>query len=197
MAEPITPDEEKFMDPDIEEQMGTASAVQIMADQDGEFDPNSLMDQVRKQLEETRVAELFLDLPGYNGLVVARYGLVDGKELNKRGRRVWNETKDETERILLASMDTILAACTGIFLRPDQGEHNKLWPLDPHKRGEPAVFDADLAEWLGLTIEGNRARDVLYATFAENESAIVVHCARINRWLNDPSKGVEQILGGE
>lgn len=144
----------------------------------------SLIEQLREK-RRAAAGNITVDLPipGYRGSVVGRYRLVDplveGKEI---GDRVRAQFDDDRAREHYAFVDTLIAACQGLYLRTETGE---LEPIDPDGQG-PARYDARLADALG--IQAGSSRDVLDALFNGNKVAIDTHALRLAQWMADPSR---------
>jgi hypothetical protein len=148
--------------------------------------PESLMDRLRGKLAQAREeTTVDLDIPGYDGELVARYrGLDPVKEGEKIARRVERQFKSEAQRGVYTLVDALVTACEGIFVRNVDGE---LEPLDPDGLG-PCCYDERLAEFLGIDIShgantDGAARRCLLGVFAGNKVAIAVHGQRWQRWM--------------
>lgn len=147
-----------------------------------------------KSLDEHRLA---LPVPGYPAdleLVVQFHPLGDGRELEEIGKKAM---KEQEGRELAAVIDTIIAACEGIYLREDDGSLvglHVLYELGDQDR--PVRFsDPRLAE--ALEFDAPTTRDAVRAVFRENDAAILSVGEQLGRWLPDVTKQVDRRLLGE
>lgn len=137
----------------------------------------------RKRAEAASHTTVDLAVPGYKGDIVARYRLIDllveGKEIQDRMQRQFEKDDD---RMHFGMIDTLIAACTGLYFRNDDGQ---LEPIDPDGDG-PALYDHRLAAAFGY--EAESARDSLVKLFNGNNLAIRAHALRLSEWFADPSR---------
>jgi len=160
----------------------------------GEFDPEntvvtagtpvSLVDLIKaeqRELEEVR--DVYIAVKGYerSGLHIRYFRPHNGKVLDDIARRVAREHKDQYNRNLFTSVDTMIELCQGFYVQtPETGD--EYVELDPHMNGYPIKFDSALAEVIGG--EGlNDSRAVLFALFGDNEFMVLTHMEKLNRWL--------------
>lgn len=142
--------------------------------------PLDRLKERRRKAQEER-DPLDLDIPGYGGELVARYRVLSFEEMEKlqeRGGKMAQVADKEAE--LKITMDTIAAACVGIFLRED----DKLRPLnevDAKFGDEPVRYDERLAEAVGVDSEG-KVR-VLIRRMFPTELSILAHLQRISNWM--------------
>ena len=149
-----------------------------------EIGHGTLMEQLRrKRAEAASHTTVDLAVPGYKGDIVARYQLIDvlveGKEIQERLQRQFEKDDD---RMHFGMIDTLIAACTGLYFRNDEGQ---LEPIDPDGQG-PAQYDHRLAAAFGY--EAESARDALVKLFNGNNLAIRAHALRLSEWMADPSR---------
>lgn len=131
----------------------------------------------RQRLGEERL--LTLPIPGYDGMLVARYHYVDGMydDLKKIIERA--ERSKHPRRELYGQMDVLILACKEILLHaPDDemADENGLIPIDPETTTR---FDPHLAEILDF--EAARARDVVNAVF-RNALAVAQQNNELMEW---------------
>lgn len=153
---------------------------------------NSMMSRLREQHQKLASATTIdIDLPGFNGELVAKYRLLDvTHELQKIGQRVLREfSNNPGEQALYGAIDSMVMACEGLFFRNADGELSPLsesiGPEEP-----PIKYDTRLLEFLGLPPE-DTARGTVLALFARNEPLIVSHGQQLARWMRDTTKGVQ------
>ena len=158
---------------------------------------NNLQEQLRAQRQEALEDNTHdFPIPGYsNPILLARYRIIEGKESSRIMDKVRRQTKKEYDRNLWMTMDTIIAACEGLYIRdPDADEDEEPRPLDPDGNGT-ARYDERLAAFLGF--EAHSAREALLGVFANNETALMMHGARLSRWMGgiEMSADEEFLLG--
>jgi hypothetical protein len=158
-------------------------------------DEGSLLDDLRKKREEVADnTEVFIPLPGYDDpanppIMLAKYRLMEGQELGKIGKKVQQETRDQWERQIRATVDALIAACDGIYYDMLKGEG----PQQVTRNGVPIYgYTPELASILGFKAE--TAREVVMGVFVSNEVAIMQHGARFTLWLGNTSRKVDQDL---
>lgn len=150
--------------------------------------PSSVRDRLRAQRQEVqRQKWCDITIPGYDGELVARYRLVDGEELEKVGSRLRHKSKNQADRLVNGSMDTLIMACEGFYVRSQRDD--QLYPIQD-ETGEIMRYDDRLAEFLNFPAES--ARDVVRGVFGNNEMAIVQHNAKFSAWLADTSRDPDE-----
>jgi len=155
------------------------------------IEQESLLDQLRKKREEvTENNTCFIPIPGYDAyppILVAKYGILDGKELDNIGRKVARETKDRWQRNILAAMDVLIACCQGMYVDHQNGEEPE--PLTMN--GEPIIgYSADLAQ--ALQFNATTARQVVSGVFASNDLALMQHNVRLSMWMGNTSRRIDE-----
>jgi hypothetical protein len=154
--------------------------------------PESLKERLRRQRDENlTIQELVLALPEYKDPeLVAKYHFLDPHVLGKMGIKVRQEFKENIDRTLWGSVDSIIECCAGLYARLEN--EDELIPLDPDI---PMTYDTRLADYLG--IEGvETARQVVYEVFGRNPYAIIQHAMNLQRWMSDRSVDLDDGLGG-
>jgi hypothetical protein len=162
----------------------------------GENTPDNVLDLLKEQREQVRQnTEVTIPLPGYDQeppILLARYRLLEGPELERIASKVERETKPRWNRVVLSSVDTFIAACTGMYVDIN-GDGN---PVPMTLGGEPIPgYNDDLAQALGFKTQN--AREVVFGVFASNEMAIVEHNAKLSRWMGNTARRVDQGFLGE
>ena len=146
----------------------------------------SVIDRVRARRDE-RIADEHLDLPvpTWGGELVARFTVVDTDVLERITKRLQAGKADPG-----ADADFLVAACTGVFVREDDG------PLEAVTHdGQPVAFDKRLAVVLGIDAE--RAREVVDYLVKGNRLALGSLAVRVLNWMQDTSVEVEGQIVGE
>lgn len=116
---------------------------------------------------------LDLEVPGYQGRLIVRYGRVPWSAIGKAQELFANPGRDY-EGTLLAQADFLIAACREILVRDDDDE---LKPVDPS--GETRRFDPELSELLGAGTTSARA--TLRWIFG-NDPAVAVQAGAVLEW---------------
>lgn len=132
-------------------------------------------------------SEVF-EIPGYNGELVARYGIVPWGELKRLGQKA--ERSKNPRKELITQADTLIMACQEIMIRDQQGELQKLIP----ESEPPLRYDDRLAKILGFT--ASKAREVLSGTIS-NDIAISAHHNEVVGWMEDTSSEDDEEFLGE
>lgn len=168
----------------------------------GDDTPKNLVEQLaakRRLIAETK--ETFIPITGYDQqppLLLARYRLLDGPELNRIGDKVGREVKSRWDRQIYSAVDTFVAACIGFYV--DKGD-GKPVPMQ-HAGAEITGYTVALAEALQYRDEIPDgpdhivARAVAFGLFANNDAAISEHNFMLNRWFANTSIDVSQGLLG-
>lgn len=150
------------------------------------MDADNLLERLRAQQSES-VAGQTVEIPvaGYsNPGVIVRYAFLDSDESKKIGKRIRGQFVEEFDRLLFGTIDAMVAACAGIYVRNGTGE---LEPLDPDGGG-PVLFDDRLAKALAITVNPESpARDLVRQLFKGNDYAVAEHGGLFQRWLSDTS----------
>jgi hypothetical protein len=144
----------------------------------------SQLDRLKERRRRAREERepLDLDIPGYGGELVARYRVLSFEEMEKlqdRGGKMARAADIEVE--LKITMDTIAAACVGIFLRED-GKLRPLNEVDAKFGDEPVRYDERLAEAVGVDSEG-KVRILIRRMFP-TELSIIGHLQRVSNWMS-------------
>lgn len=163
-------------------------------------DRESLADRLRRQRKEQAENTWHdVDIPGYNGELFCRYRLLESQELDGIGRKVRQEVRDRSERILAAAMDGLILSCMEFFVREDGRE----MPLREHPtyqgpKDVPVRYDINLAEYLEFTDQLSdppSARGVVLALFGGNDVAVQTHSALNAQWMMRGGAEVDMLLG--
>jgi len=162
----------------------------------GDDAPTTLLDQLAsKRKEIADIRETFVPIPGYDKeppLLLAKYRLLEGPELDRIGSRVRRDVKGRWDRQITAAIDTFIAACEGIYV--DTGDGAGPRPLTLN--GEPITgYTEELAQALKFASElpsPATARSVVLGLFTNNDVAISSHAMVLSRWFADTSIDVSQ-----
>lgn len=140
------------------------------------------LDRLKEKRRKVRRARepLKLDIPDYDGDLVAAYRVLDWPEmkaLREKGNAMAATNDPGAE--LKVTADTIAAACVGFYGQGREG----LVPLNELKEeygDEPVIYDDRLADALG--IETKSVRTLIFEMFPTDLS-IIAHLAEISRWM--------------
>jgi hypothetical protein len=159
--------------------------------------PDDLLDQLAaKRQEVAENKETFIPIPGYDReppILLARYRLLDGPEIQRLTTKVMRETKNKWDRNMNMAVDTFIAACTGIYV--DLGDSGSAPQPLQYQKQPVTGFNADLAAALRFAdkiADPNLARNVVFGLFANNDVAIAQHNAMLNRWMGNTSIDITQ-----
>src|SRR4051812_20677082 len=105
-------------------------------------DSASLMDVLRKKHQELVDAnEVVLDLPGYEGVMAAKYRALDfQKDIDPIGSLVQKQTKDAGEQAVFGACDIISKACVELLVYDGEGERVTIAEIN--KLQVPVRYDA-------------------------------------------------------
>lgn len=154
----------------------------------------SIMDRLRSRRAAVgNEATTQLDIPGYEGELVATYRLMDSKELDAIGRKVTKQfPRDRAQQALFGSVDTLIAACVELGFR----QNGTYTPLQEVAGTDyPVTYDSALAEFFGF--ETKTAREVLFGVFVGREPAILRHQMELAEWMTGAEGDLAQDLLGE
>lgn len=178
------------------------------AEEDQSQAGSSILDQVKqKRVEAQEPHYTDIDIPGYEGLLVARYQVVEFKVFEAAEKRI---KKDKSgPKMLLMAIDQIINCCDQILVldpghpacvENDKGEKTDLRPIDPvaAEQGAPVKWEPRLAKLLDIPESEylGQARLVVKAVFG-NEPAIVQHSTKVGLWLKDTSRDIDDVFLGE
>jgi hypothetical protein len=155
--------------------------------------PTSIVETLRAQREELRGDHTVdMPIPGYQGLLIARYGVVTMKRAQEMGKIIQKVDKDD--RSMVGAVDTLIEACRGIYVKVT-GEDGKevVQPIDP-AWSQPTLFDQHLADLLAFSAEN--ARECVAQVFP-TEQAILKHSILLSRWMQDVTIDLSEELLGE
>jgi hypothetical protein len=143
----------------------------------------SLLDSLRAKRERLAASKTTdIPIPGYGGELVVRYRLcdplVEGKQIGDRLLEQFKGADQESERMYFMFVDTLIAACDGIFVKVG----DELVSLD--EEGDTIDYgDPRLGEFLGFTAD--TARDAVLAVFGDNKIAVTQHGRQLQLWMGD------------
>lgn len=162
----------------------------------------SVIDRLRDERKRAlaRPKQLDVEIPGYDGLLVARYKPLPWEELQELLDRLQGDYEEE----LKANIDGVIRSCDRIMVRQDDGElgslADQLREQGEQVEGEIA-YDHRLVEILSLNVtpppEGT-VRELVLAVFAgavSPENAITHHATAIGGWMRGASMEVDASLG--
>lgn len=155
----------------------------------------SMMDQIRAQHKKLADSQdTIISVPGYEELLAVKYRVLDvQREINDINRRTSREFSDPIVAALYSTLDAMARACVEIFaVRGDDNVplSEAFGPDTP-----PIRYDQKLAEFMDFK-DVETAREVILRLFAENEPMIMDHGIRLNRWMTNTSRQVNDSFAG-
>jgi hypothetical protein len=145
----------------------------------------SVIANLRRRAAELQVDDhVDLEVPGYDGQLVARYralGMGQVRKMIERAERQGAESWDA-----YGAADGLAVGLIELFGRREDGS------LGPIFTDQPARYDSDLADALGLTVPERTARAVILEVFGGGEKAewrVGVHFQRYVEWLQGTRDG--------
>lgn len=153
----------------------------------------SFLERVRARRAEQRAERhIDIDLPGYGGDVVLRFGPVSWEVVQQVADRA--QKGKDPRRMLNAQADLLIAACREVLVRVD-GE------VGPIVEGETVRFDAQLGAALGIPADDARtARSVLFEAFSlanAPDIAVAGVAVELQQWMGETDAEIDQALLGE
>lgn len=150
-------------------------------------DAGSLLASLRAKREAiASERHLDLDIPGYDGQLVARYGPVAWEVIDKIAERVNRSNSPRAD--VHGAADLLIAACREILIR----QNDELISLNhaiADFGDEPVTYSHRLDEVLG--INAGSSREVVIQAF-NNDLALVPHQATLLRWLQESDQEVDE-----
>jgi len=151
---------------------------------------------------EKRVHNLFLDVPSWDGDLIAEYAVAGRPKLEAMARKIMAESKggaNEANLRTAADIDFIVEACVGLHALDPEGatEEERRVPIEDDLGKVPYNRFGDILVRIageGRTVSHvpRTARETVLKMFAkDNEDPSVpisAHAMVIARWMRDPSK---------
>lgn len=145
----------------------------------------SVIDNLRRRAAELQVDDhVDLEVPGYNGQLVARYRALGTGQVRIIAQRAERQGSDSWDAY--GAADGLASGLIELFGRR---EDNTLAPIFTD---QPARYDSDLADALGLVVPERTARAVILAVFGGaplNEHRIIAHFTEYIEWLQGDRDG--------
>ena len=132
---------------------------------------------------------LDMDVPGYRGRLVLRFGPVPWAVTGRLQKLLAGKDPDG-RALLLANADMLIAACREVLARNDAGV---LEPIDP--TGEPCRIEPRLAELFGRETDVS-ARDTLLWLF-DNDFGVSAMAAEVLEWTRTAGDDAADEFMGE
>lgn len=159
----------------------------VETDGDGKRSGSLFEDLKRRRDQIGEERSILIDIPGYNGHLVARYKMVEWSQMRRIFRRMDKMKGDARE--LYAMCDVLITCCDELLYRekPD-GEPQSL------EEGRITRYDDFLAANLGF--EAPNARAVVLGVF-KNDLALAAHHSELVDWLQSSREDVDEEALGE
>lgn len=133
---------------------------------------------------------LDLDIPGYDGLLLARFRPFPIEKSEAKAKQLQKLQASNAPVLLKASCDTLIDACEQLMVRTEEGGDPK--PIDPDT-DVPIAFDSRAAELFGFS--ATTARQVVIGLFG-TEQSIVAMSVEVSRWMTTLQRdNDEELLG--
>lgn len=141
----------------------------------------------RKEISEAR--HLDLEIPGYDGELIARYVPVEWDEVKKIGEKL-NKSKNP-RRELYAQADVLARCCDQILVRV-KGKLKSMGDVFPELGVERIAFDPNLAQALDFEINSHSpARSAVLQAF-NNDMAVSAQHTEVMEWIQSSSREDDQ-----
>lgn len=159
---------------------------EVEVDENGEV-PEGVMASIREARVEAQPFGRIkvIEVPGYHGLLAVEYQYIGAEITEAIARKVRRETRavDGRGSNLLASIDTLRAACKRVLCRRDASD--KEW-LSVGGSAQPVVrLDVKLANL--LSYDASDGREVVLGLFG-SEHAIIQQNVILGNWLADRTR---------
>lgn len=158
--------------------------------------------QTAQKERAKRETHLFLDVPSWNGALVAEYRIIDKTILDEMGKRNAARLRAGKFDKVKADIELILRAAVGLWvLDPKSGDRVQLEDEFGHVGYDRITLvlgrnDIDGAQDAVRYVMAERGNDD--DSWVENTVAMGLHAQSITRWMKDPSKrsiDLEDLLG--
>jgi hypothetical protein len=207
MTQELTPEQERELEAARVSSSGTASdetgqgAANLSRSEDspqgspqgnGSGDARATLLATLREKREANKAEhhLDLDLPGYDGLMVARFRPFP-VEKTERKMAEFQKLQGKQPILLKVACDTLIDACEQVLLRKEEGAEP--FPIDDEAM-PPIGFDSRLSEL--LEFKADSARQVVLGIFPTEQSILAMN-ARVSQWMADVTSETDRGLLGE
>lgn len=147
----------------------------------------SVLDRLKRRRDEIRAkSDIDMDIPGYDGELVAKFKRMPWEALKKIAENA--EASRSSLKELFGHADVLATACEALYIRRQlPGGESQLTPLNELYHDDfgdvPVRFDPRLSTWLGLRIDGNpTARKVVLAVF-NNDLAVTAMHNELGAWM--------------
>jgi hypothetical protein len=153
---------------------------------------SSLKDRVQQRSRQLRVeqAETF-DVPGYEGILRARYRALGLKEIDQIAERVGRIKEiDDTTRKLYVYADHLVRACEAVYDAELDKTHRK---GDPPPEGQR--WSAQLAHDLGF--DGPETPRQAVLAIIARDTQVYTHYLTVMAWMDGSNQQADEDLLGE
>jgi hypothetical protein len=155
--------------------------------------------ELREQLQQER--HLDLNVPGYSGVLRARYSPLSYERLRSIGDKARKASTTEAGRELVLAAESLVAACEGMYFRKEDGSYEPL----VNDTGKVVKYDKDLANALGVENPAGdgeiEPRMVVYEVFGGLHNGadlrVITHFQQFGAWQGTGDEEVDEQLVGE
>lgn len=156
-----------------------------------------MSDSLREKVQARRAAlqkdtTKAFDVPGYEGILKARYRVLTWKEIGQVGDRIAKNEKDldkATAELYIAA-DTLARACEAVYDADLDESRKDDDPLPSGSRWSPT-----LAHDLGFP-EPQSARQAIFAIIAR-DTQVITHYRTMMDWQDGENQRIDEDLAGE
>lgn len=141
------------------------------------------------ELAQERTLEL--EIPGYQGRLVVRYGPIPWATVARTARTLADD-KVKPEVVAAGNSDALIAACREVLFRDESGELVSVGPEGPYR------FDQALADLLGAGTESARAL-VLWLFGGDDAAKLRIgqQAGELLTWLEGVGQETQETFAGE
>lgn len=149
------------------------------------LDTTSRLQQLKQRREATLDATLTIELPSWEGNLLAEFRVLGETERSKIERR---QARRAAETLTPLHLDLIATACVRLHVRDENGTAEPLVHA-----GQDVRFDAALAALMGWDKADTEAQIVMEC-FGHNTVAVRAMADRVASWMQDPRPATDQTV---
>lgn len=144
----------------------------------------SILDTIRKKRKAmSKERRKLIDIPGYDGVLVAEYRPLPYEQMRKLLDRAAGAKDSQAE--LNAVTDVLVQSCVQILTRTEDGKLEPLNEAVPEFGDDPVRYDLRLAQ--AAEVQGERARLICQNVF-DNDLALVDHNNDLIVWMKSSAR---------
>lgn len=183
-----------------------AEGIDSIGEATGEARSLSLLSKA-KEKRDKRENHLFLDVPSWDGTLIAEYEIIPEDELTKMGDTLSRKIRAGEWKRIDGDIELIVRACVGLWVRdPESGDRVMIEDEAGHVGFDRIIESLGVDGETSEKIKSNKdvvkyltaERDEKTGGYVVNSVAIGMHAQSISRWMKDPSKrniDIDDLLG--